>query len=289
MNFFMHYRKHILILVSIVLLVTAFFTYEKKSSFTFVDNALTFIVTPVQDGISKISSFFTNKINERKLNKENELETEDLVLKVKELESENEALSKKISLLSEENDELSSLLNIAKKYPDFETIGVRITAKDPGNWYDSFLINRGSNDGIYSNMPIIDSSGLVGMITEAGKTHSKAQSILDSHNSVSAVCLRTNDTGIISGDYTLFEKGLCRMSYISPTSSIVPGDEIFTSYLSDIYPAGISIGIVTEIGLEESGLSKTAVISPTANLKQMDSLLVITNYKKQTSETSTED
>ena len=284
MDFFNNNKKHILLTVSVLLLITAFFTYGRKSDFNFFENALAFMVTPLQDGVSKASSFFSDKISSHKLNSENNSSISELLLEIQALEAENGKLSERLYLLEDENDKLSELLGMAKKYPGLKTIGVRVTARDPGNWYDSFMINRGKNDGVSSGMPLIDSAGLAGVVTQAGKTHSKAQSILDSHISVSAVCMRTGDTGIVSGDYTLFESGLCRMGYISPTSSIVVGDEIFTSYLSDIYPAGITIGVVTEISLDNNGLSKTAVISPAANLKQMDSLLLITDYNMDEAE-----
>ena len=47
-------------------------------------------------------------------------------------------------------------------------VAARIISKDPGNWYDTFMINRGSNDGIRVDNNVISGKGLVGIVTEVG-------------------------------------------------------------------------------------------------------------------------
>ena len=130
-------------------------------------------------------------------------------------------------------------------------------------------------DDIEANMPVISEGGLVGRVVKSSATYSNVYSILDSRSSVSAQSLRTGDLGVVTGDHELMEQGLCKMEYIDSDAEIMEGDEIVTSNLSEYYPAGISIGYVREIHKDENGLTKYAVIEPTADLKHLDTLLVI--------------
>ncbi|MBQ2880146.1 MAG: rod shape-determining protein MreC, partial [Anaerotignum sp.] len=79
----------------------------------------------------------------------------------------------------------------------------------------------------------------------------------------------------VKGDYTRSADGLCIMEYIDAQAEILVGDEIVTSHLSDIYPAGLAIGKVLELETDTSGLTKYAVIQPYVDLKHLDTILVI--------------
>jgi rod shape-determining protein MreC len=215
------------------------------------------------------------------------------------LHTENEALkqqladltaeNRRLALYEAENRHLSSLLRIAQKYPEYASQGTSVIAKNPGVWYDGFTIDKGTKSGLSANMVLIAPEGLVGKVLESGATFSKAQSILDSRSSVPAMSLRTGDLGVVKGDYTLLHSGLCKMEYIDAEAEIMVGDEIITSNLSDIYPAGISIGKVLEIETDPNGLTKYAIIAPYVDLKHLDTMLVIDkNNRAPVSETQTQ-
>ena len=291
MNFFNTYKKKILYLVIALLVILILITVGKKTKATPIDNLLGFIVTPAQNISTGVSSWFSGKISSFKDDTDISAQNEELKAKVELLEAEN----KRLSLYEEENKRLTNLLDIAQKYPNYDTTGVNVIAKDPGNWYLSFTINKGTHNGLAPDMVLTDAGGLVGRITECGYIYSKVESILDSRSSVSAMSLRTGDLGVVKGDYTLMNNGLCKMEYIDAESEIMKGDEIVTSHLSDIYPAGITIGYVKEVVTDENGLTKYAVIEPSVDLKHLSTLLVISDdlnkepTAEQSGETSSEE
>ncbi len=170
---------------------------------------------------------------------------------------------------------MSSLLKISQKYPNYKSTGTNIIAKNPGVWYDTFTINKGTSDGVSANMILIAPGGVVGKILESGSSYSKSQTILDSRSAVPAMSLRTGDLGVVKGDYSLMNDGLCKMEYIDGEAQIAVGDEIVTSHLSEVYPEGLSIGKVIKIETDTNGLTKYAVIEPFVDLKHLDTLLVI--------------
>ena len=188
----------------------------------------------------------------------------------------------RLSLYETENAKLSALLKIAQKYPEYNTFGTTIIAKNPGSWYDVFTVDKGTSDGVEANMVLAAPEGLVGKIIESGATYAKGQSILDSRSSVPAMSARTGDLGVVKGDYTLMNNGLCKMEYIDAEAEIAVGDEIVTSHLSDVYPPGLTIGRVKEIKNDTNGLTRYAIIEPAVDLKHLDTLLVIDKTNTRT-------
>ena len=271
MDFFRNYKKQIFRLTAIILAILAFVTVGKKTNATVFDNAFGVVITPVQDAVTSITGWFGDTFDS--IRSENDLKSENAELKarIELLEQEN----RRLSLYEDENKRLTELLEIKQKFAAYTTTGANITAKDPGSRYDSFVIDKGTVNGLKADMPLTAEGGLVGHIYETGLTYSKAISIIDSRSAVSAMNLRTMDIGVVKGDYSLMNSGLCIMEYISADADIVEGDEIVTSHLSDIYPEGITIGHVREVYFDSNGLTKYAVIEPSVDFKHLKTVLVI--------------
>lgn len=276
-EFFLKHKKRIIGAgIAILVLVTVIASGIKLNA-TLLESAIGVVVTPFQDLTTGISSWIDDTVtsarNKTKLKDENE----ELKQQIAELTNKN----RKLSMYETENERLTALLKIAQKYPSYDSVGARVIAKDPGIWYDGFTINKGTTSSISANMVLIAPEGLVGKVLESGATFSKAQSILDSRSSVPAMSVRTGDLGVVKGNYSLANHGLCKMEYIDGDAEIMVGDEIVTSQLSDIYPEGLAIGKVLEIETDTNGLTKYAVIEPYVDLKHLDTVLVLDKGAKQ--------
>lgn len=269
--FFEKHRKIIISSVIVILALLALVTSGKKLNATALESAFGFIVTPFQEITDGVGSWMDDTLSSRRETQEILEENEALRQEIKTLKATNDRLA----LYEQENKTLSGLLKIAQKYPQYQTFGVGIIAKNPGSLYDVFTLNKGSSDGVQANMVLSAQEGLVGKVLETGATYAKGQSILDSRSSVPAMSLRTGDLGVVKGDYTLMNQGLCKMEYIDAEAEIAVGDEIVTSHLSDIYPTGLTIGKVKEIKADTNGLTKYAIIEPAVDMKHLDTLLVI--------------
>ncbi len=256
---------------TIVVLIISLIFGRGNTSVSFLDDTLGIIVTPFQDLISGVETWFGVTLDATR-DKESLLE-ENQALKeeVARLMAENQRLLP----FQDENQRLSELLKISEKYSTYTQIGATVIAKNPGIWYDIFTIDRGQKDSVGTNMALAAPNGIVGKIIESGEIYSKAQSILDTRSSVPAMSSRTKDLGVVKGDYTLMAEGLCKMEYIDADAQIVLGDEIVTSHLSEIYPEGLPIGKVIEIAMDTNGLTKYAVIEPYVDFKNISSVLVI--------------
>jgi len=270
-QFFVKYKKHIVRIFALLLVLITVLASGKQLNATLLESAIGVVVTPFQDLTTGISSWVDETMTSARNKTDLKEENAELKNQIAELLEEN----RRLAMYEEENAKLSALLKIAQRYPDYESVGANIIAKDPGVWYDGFTIDKGTNADISANMVLIAPEGLVGRVLESGLTFSKAQSILDSRSSVPAMSVRTGDLGVVKGNYVLADDGLCMMEYIDGSAEILVGDEIVTSHLSDIYPAGLAIGKVLELETDTNGLTKYAIIQPYVDLKHLDTILVI--------------
>ncbi|WP_250277682.1 rod shape-determining protein MreC [[Clostridium] colinum] len=242
---------------------------------TLFERTFGFVITPIQNVITSSTNWIEKKINT--FSNINKLENENEELKI-ELELKNQELNR-LKQLERENEKLSELLDASSRYGEYSTITCNIIARDPGNWYETFTIDKGSSSGIKKNMVVLAFGGLVGKVEDVGENYAKVSSIINGTYSVSSKTLRTDDEGFIKGDIS--NKGMLKMDYIDKDAEIKEGDEIVTSHLSDIYPAGITIGYVTSVSLDSNNkLSKTATIKPAVDFKHLEKVLVIDKDKK---------
>jgi rod shape-determining protein MreC len=204
---------------------------------------------------------------------------------VEKLRAENKQLQENIDKLNNErteylrlkreNEQYKDVLNIKDQLSGFDFVGANIIAKDAGNFFNIFLIDKGSTNGISYNMPIITSKGLVGKVSSAQPFSSKIISIIEDGSSVSAVVPKTGDHVVVKGDVKLAKEGLCKLEYIPSNLDLAQGDVIETSGIGGIYPKGIIIGKVKEVRQGESDLDKYAIIEPAVDLKRLDEVVIL--------------
>ena len=144
--------------------------------------------------------------------------------------------------------------------------------------YGAFVIDRGREDGISVNDPVMTGEGLVGVITEVADTYATVRTILSPDLSIGAVCNRTKDTGIVEGNLRYAADGKTKMIYMDKTMTMQQGDLVITAGSSGLFPRGCVIGNVAETGMEESGLSAYAVIQPAVSLDRITSVVVILDF-----------
>jgi len=252
-------------------LIAILLTVGNRYAPSFMEKSFGFVVTPVQSMFTAIGDWTSQRIDF--FVHMGELSAENV-----RLQAQNDIYSAEISrlkLMDQENARLSALLDIDRKYGDYPTMGAKIIAKDVGNWYNTFTIDKGSKDGLAKNMVVLTSGGLCGRISEVWYSSATVVAMIDDRSSISAQGSRTGDTGIVRGDASLQMEGKCRMDLISMDADFMEGDEIVTSQISSIYPPGIAIGTILSLTPGTNG-TQSAIIKPTADFRHMSNVLVIT-------------
>lgn len=203
---------------------------------------------------------------------------------VDELIAENEALTKEVEELrakqvvaeqiADDLERLRTALDMKEVYVDYAGIGANVIARDYGNWNKVYTIDVGTNQNVQDNSVVLADSGLVGHVEEATKTSSKVITLIDSRSAVSVEVSRTGDVGILRGDIKEAANGLCILE-INGEAEIVKNDQIITSYLSEVYPPGITIGKVEEVEVNTNNLVTYAKVRPVVDFEHLKQVLVI--------------
>lgn len=261
-------KTFIILLIAGTLVLTV--TIGQRYQFEIIENAIQYITTPIQKGFNIVSDGANKVIG--KFQDTNKLQQSNKVLQeqVAQLSYDNNILEEYRS----ENKELKELLQLADRHKKYPSQGANIISKDPGNWYEVFIIDQGTKAEFHQDDAVLSGGGLVGHIIESGPLSSKVLSIIDDRSSVSATVLRTGEIGILKGDIELTGQGFCRFD-IDIQSEVIKGDQIITSHLSEIYPPGITIGIVEEIIISKNGLTQHAYVRPVVDFKHLKQVLIL--------------
>lgn len=181
--------------------------------------------------------------------------------------------------LQKENERLREMLELKKDNEDFVfSEPCDIVARNANDIYGGFTINRGSDDGLSLNDPVLTSIGLVGRVTGVAPNYAKVTTLLSPQVNVGVFTMRTKTTGVLENDLVSAEKGLCLMSDILKDADIKAGDKIFTSGKSGMFPEGIYVGTVTEVYDDPNGLSKHALVEPAEDYFAVTSVFALTDF-----------
>ena len=272
------YLLFILTFICVIMMLVTFGTNVFNRPF---NRVLGYAVVPFQQGISKVGGWISHR-------------SEELV-QIRTLLDENAALKEQVAALTEENtllqqdkyelNKLRALMELDDQYGEYEKIGARIISRDSSNWYSSFIIDKGSNDGLADDMNVIAEGGLVGMITSVGPNWSRVTSIIDDTSNVSAMTLATEDNLIVSGDLQLMTDGVISFSkLVDSKNQVAEGDKIVTSNISDKYLPNILIGYIHTINRDANNLTNSGYITPAVDFEHLGEVLVILDLKQQIKE-----
>ena len=208
-----------------------------------------------------------------------------------ELYEENQQLKEQIRVLTEqqveleqyrwENESLKEFMGLKEEHPDHEYVMASVVSRDPNSRFHSFVLDKGSLDGVEYLDPVITEDGLVGRISEVGLTFSKVTTILDPALHVGAYNARTRDMGTITGRIEAAEEGLCSMELVSRSSTAAKDDIIVTAGSTGLFPKDLVIGRIVSLESESDGKSMTAMIQPAAEVDSVTNVLVVTSFRGQ--------
>ena len=237
-----------------------------------------YTIVPMQKGMNTIGMW----MNDLTQNFET---LQEMRAKNKELQDKVDDLTVKNNMLQQEKHELErlrELFALDQKYGEYEKVGAHVTASDSGNWFHSFIIDKGEKDGIAVDMNVMAGAGLVGIVTEVGPNWSRVRSIIDDASNVSALVLSTSDKCIISGDLTSMQEGRIPFEQLANNDSVIEvGEQIVTSHISSKYLPGILIGYISEIEVDANNLTRSGYITPAVDFQHLQEVLIITSTKEQ--------
>ena len=178
-------------------------------------------------------------------------------------------------------NQLRELVELDEQYGSYNKVGARIIGRDTGNWYSSFVIDKGTNDGLAVDMNVIAGGGLVGRITSVAPNWSKVTAIISDDSNVSGKTLSTEDNLIVSGDLQMMSDNCITFGQlVDSQNKVVVGDKVVTSDISDKFLPNILIGYINSIEMDANNLTKSGLLTPAVDFEHLSEVLVITDMKQ---------
>lgn len=267
--------KYIYLFLAVICLILLFFSVVFENRFSALKKVTGMIITPMQAGINEIGTSVYNNVTNRK--KKNELIKEN-----KELSAKLDEYSAQIKVYEQKNYELNrlqELLDLKEQYAEYNTIGARVIATDSTNWFSTFIIDKGTKDGVQVGCNILADGGLAGIVTEAGDGYAKVRAIIDDNSNVSAIVSGNETLCTVSGDLKSIDDGYINVGYINKADEIAEHAELVTSHVSDKFLPGLLIGYITEIELDANNLTKSAKCIPVVDFTNLQEVLVVLDLK----------
>ena len=192
---------------------------------------------------------------------------------------ENQQLSMELQSAEEaiaENERLQELLDAKSTYESLDPIYAKVIARDAGPWFETFSVNRGTNQGVNTGMAVVNGDGLVGRVYEVGLNYAKVITIVDTRSAVACLMQRTRDNGVMRGQISSSDSvASCYVYYLPNVNSITPGDVVVTSGTDSLYPKGLRIGTVTALSLDAGTDGTYAVVSPSVDFQRIEEVFIL--------------
>lgn len=258
-----------LAIVCVVLLGILLFSMNPNSPIHFIYKGISVPLKPVQ-------SFFSNVGNRFAKATDYFFHYNDIEQKYQAIEEANDKLKterEEIEKLLDENEELRTLLGMATENENYVCTMANVIANDTNNWFSMFSIDKGANDGIKVGDCVVTSKGLVGKVVSVAPTSAKVMAIVNEESILMGRLTKTNDLVRVRGMENFQSQICCKIDRMDETVDLAVGDPVQTTNSEDLYPAGITIGVVKEV--VESNGERYAVMEPAVDFRKLDKVMVM--------------
>lgn len=226
------------------------------------------VVSVPANGIGKGVDALTDLINTYQENKALKAQLDDLA-----------QTKVQAQTLKEENKNLKKELNLAGTLTDYTTLNASVFSRNPDNWQNSLVINKGALAGLKKNMPVMSESGIIGRISEVNKTNAKVELVSSTGRNSNgfAAVVNTKDGKQVNGIMTGYnsDKKQLKLGQIKTDTAIAKGDKVVTSGLGGLTPKGLYLGKVASVKKDDYGLALTVYVTPAADLNNLTVVTVI--------------
>lgn len=238
------------------------------------ETAVQTVLTPLRSGVSAL----TRQVEQYF----------DYIFEYETLEARNRYLEQRIAQiegqdrevenLRRENERLRELLNLQEENIDYELCAAYIVAWESSGWKSTFSIGKGSNDGLEEGLVAVTENGqVIGLITEVGPNWATVTTILDSSLEISASIASSGYTGVVQGSYTDEDSGSLRMRYLPSEAVLRNNDQVVTTG-STVYPKDLVLGYIIDAGMDDTGVSKYALLQPSVEFGSLEQVFIITKF-----------
>lgn len=199
-------------------------------------------------------------------------------LALQDVRTDNERLRREVSGLqialqqeraqAQQSRTLEQLLEL-RAQANLATVAAGVIAGSASPDFRTLTINKGTADGLHSDMAVIAPAGVVGRIITPTARAAKVQLLIDRNAAAGALVERSRAQGVVEGT-----GGDLRLNYVSGTADIKVGDVVVTSGIDGIYPKGFVVGQIESVE-RSSGAFGAIVVRPAIDFSSLEAVLVV--------------
>ena len=267
-EFFESKKIRIFLSVLLVLIMLSVFTRNVEN------NVISSSVNTLTYGLSKVSAAATQRNNTG-------MSYDELKARNEELESANRDLRARLVdyySVKEENTRLWKFYGLKKEHGDYTLIPAIVLRRDSNDEFYSFTLDKGTSSGVDKGDPVMGENGLIGWVSEADVNTAKVVTILSPRTGIGAVDSATKDSGIVKGSAVYADANCTTLAKLKSDHKVKAGDVITTTGISGMYPKGLMIGEVKDLGYDTYDSSYYAVVEPYDDIRTIVDVAVITSF-----------
>jgi rod shape-determining protein MreC len=170
---------------------------------------------------------------------------------------------------AQRTDNLRQLLELRER-AQLDTTAAEVIAGPASPDFQTVTIDKGSSEGLATDMAVISPAGVVGRVIMPSRRASKVQLLIDLNAAAGALIERTRVQGVVVGAGS----GMLRMRYVPGTADVKTGDLVVTSGIDGIYPKGFVIGTIDNVA-GSAGEYHEITVRPAVDFARIEEVLIV--------------
>jgi rod shape-determining protein MreC len=171
--------------------------------------------------------------------------------------------------LAQQSRTLQGILDL-KSAVQLKTTAASVIAGGASPEFRTMTIDKGTGDGLASDMAVLAPAGVVGRIVMPASRAAKVQLLIDRDAAAGAIIERSRAQGVVVGTGT----DRFRLDHVPGAADIQVGDRVVTSGIEGIYPKGFLIGQIESLD-RKSGEFSDVVVRPAVQFSELETVLVV--------------
>lgn len=167
------------------------------------------------------------------------------------------------------NVRLNQLLDLSQNLEQ-PVLTAHVIGRDPALWFKTMTIDKGISAGVEKGMPVVTVEGVVGQVINVSPSYAKVLLAVDPNSAVDAIIQSNRALGIIKGDGQGYQ-----LDYVLKEKEVAKDDLVVTSGMGGVFPKGLLIGQVVEVGKDRRGMFHTITVQPAVDFRELEYVTII--------------
>lgn len=181
------------------------------------------------------------------------------------------AKAQQAAALASENAQLRRLLDIRERLQDRSSAAqILYAARDP--FSRRIVIDKGAQHDIRNGYPVIDGAGVVGQVTRVYPLLAEVTLVTDKGHLVPVLNVRSGLRSVLAGTGI---QGSLELQFTPLTADVQKGDQLVTSGIDGVYPAGLPVAEVTDLERNPAQMFAKIICRPLGNVGAQTRLFVV--------------